>query len=186
MNARPLRTTLIALAVGMTLASGMAMAQDASPPPSPGAHHNGPPPGGPAVQRPFGGPLLAGVDLSEAQRAKIDAIVQGNRDAMHHRFKDVMKAHEDLDALAWSGHFDDAQARRIAQGGAQAMVDIAVAQARTESELFAVLTPAQRAQAQANREKFKEHRFGPPPGGPRPGDHGPQDGPPPGGQGQDR
>lgn len=175
MNARPFRTTLLALAVGMTLASGAAMAQDAPPPP-PGAHQPGPPPGGPNGQRDrahgFGGPLLAGVDLTDAQRSKIDAIVHGNGDAQRDHFKDAMKSHEELEALVWSGHFDEAQARRIVQPGAQAMVDIAVSQARTESEVLAVLTPAQRAQVQANRDRMR--RNGPPHGGPEHGgpDHG--------------
>jgi len=134
-----------ALAGALPLA---AYAQPAPPVAGPGM------PGGPGMHE--GGPgFLRGLDLSEAQRDKIFAIHHALAPQMRDKFKIVRKSHEDLRALSTSPQYDDAKAKALADAGARAMADIALLKARSEHDIYALLTPEQKAQAEKNHENFR-------------------------------
>ncbi len=104
------------------------------------------------------GPMpMRGVDLDEAQQDKVFAIVHAQQPQMHEQEKAARRAHQALRAMAASGQFDEAKAAALAQAGASAMAAIALQQARTEAQINALLTPAQRRQA-AERGPRREPR----------------------------
>jgi Spy/CpxP family protein refolding chaperone len=73
---------------------------------------------------------------------------------MREKFKIVRKSHEDLRALTTSPQYDDAKAKALADAGARAMADIALLKARSEHDIYALLTPEQKAQAEKNQQNF--------------------------------
>ena len=102
-----------------------------------------------------GAGFLRGLDLTDAQKDKIFAIHYAQMPQMRDKFKIVRKSHEDLRALTTSPQYDDAKAKALADAGARAMADIALLKARSEHDIYALLTPEQKAQAEKNRENFR-------------------------------
>ncbi len=101
--------------------------------------------------------FLHGVVLDEAQQDKVFAIVHAQEPQMREQGKAARHAHEALRAMATSGRFDDAQASTLAQAGANAMAAIALQRARTDAQVYALLTPEQRRQA-AQRDAHRAPR----------------------------
>ena len=97
---------------------------------------------------PMGGepPFLHGLELSEAQQDKVFAILYAEAPYLRDQGKAARKAQEALRGLAQVAQYDDAKAATLAQGGAQAMANIALQHVRTEQKLLALLTPEQRKQ----------------------------------------
>jgi Spy/CpxP family protein refolding chaperone len=114
----------------------------------PGMHGPGmmPPPmppfGMPAGEPPF----LRGLELSEAQRDKVFAILHAEMPYLRDQHKAAAKAHEALRAMADGAQYDDAKAASLSQAAAQAMANIELQHVRTEQKLLALLTPEQRKQ----------------------------------------
>lgn len=104
------------------------------------------------------GPMfLHGVVLDEAQQDKVFAIVHAQEPQMREQAKAARHAHEALRALATSGQFDDAKASALAKTGAGAMAAMALQQARTDAQIYALLSPEQRRRA-AQHGQHREPR----------------------------
>jgi protein CpxP len=94
------------------------------------------------------GPMfLHRVVLDEAQQDKVFAILHAQAPQMREQAKAARHAHEALRSMANSGQFDDARAAALAQAGANAMAAIALQRARSEAQIYALLSPEQRRQA---------------------------------------
>jgi Spy/CpxP family protein refolding chaperone len=91
--------------------------------------------------------FLRGVVLDEAQQDKVFAIVHAQQPLLREQSKAARQAHEALRAMAGSGNFDDAKASALAQAAAKAMAAMALQRARTDAQIYALLTPEQRRQA---------------------------------------
>lgn len=91
--------------------------------------------------------FLRGVVLDEAQQDKVFAIVHAQEPQLREQSKAARHAHEALRAMATSGQFDDARAAALAQTAAKAMAAMALQRARTDAQVYALLTPEQRRQA---------------------------------------
>jgi len=102
--------------------------------------------------------FLRGINLTEAQRDKVFAIRHAQAPVMRDKFKIVRQSRTDLRALTTAAQFDEARARAIADTGARAMADIAVLKAKGDSEIFALLTPEQKAQAAKAKADWEARR----------------------------
>jgi len=102
--------------------------------------------GGPGMGGEMMFPHLRGLNLSEAQRDKIFEIMHAQAPAMRDKAKAWRKAEDELRALTASPDYSDAKARSLADASAKAMADMTLARARTERQVFDVLTPEQRQQ----------------------------------------
>jgi protein CpxP len=91
--------------------------------------------------------FLHGVVLDEAQQDKVFAIVHAQEPQMREQGKAARHAHEALRSMATTGQFDDAKAAALAQAGAKAMAAMALQRARTDAQIYALLSPEQRRQA---------------------------------------
>ncbi len=179
---KPWTGSLLALALALPLGAGAAPAPDTRPEPDmgrgPGMCHEpnmchesnprrepmGPPfgHGGPGGGLP---PFMRGIDLTEAQQDKVFALLHAQAPLMREQHKSIAKAHAALHALAASGAFDDAKAGALAQSVGQAMAALTLQQAKSEQQLLALLTPAQRQQVeQSERDGPRRgpHRDAPP------------------------
>lgn len=99
--------------------------------------------------------FLRGLDLNEAQRDKVAAIVKAQAPAMRDKAQEAHSAHMELRTMAMSGQYDEAKARSLADSGAKAMAEMALLRARSGSEIYRVLTPEQQSQLQEKMERFK-------------------------------
>lgn len=164
-----------AAALALTLGlAGAAAAQPPGPPGGPGGFGMLPDrpggPGGPGgrMMGPLGGLLalhpdlpLPGLDLTDAQREQVRAIMQAHRDEGRAL---MQRAQTAADALqkATSGTIDEGAAAQQGQALGGAIADAAILRARVRSEVFAILTPEQQAEAnkiladrQDRRERFR-------------------------------
>jgi Spy/CpxP family protein refolding chaperone len=106
------------------------------PPPAPMMGGHGPAP-----------MFMQGVPLDEAQQDKVFAIMHAQEPVLREQAKAQRKARESLRAMAVSGQFDEARAAALAQAEARAIAAIELQRARSDAQLFALLTPEQRRQA---------------------------------------
>jgi protein CpxP len=118
-------------------------------------------PGGPGFRGGPGGPFgmggfpLRGLDLTDAQREQVKAIMESHRDeqkAIGDRMQAARKAlHESIAADT----FDEAAVRAKAAEIGAIEADAAVLQARIKSEVFAILTPEQVKKAKELRSNME-------------------------------
>jgi periplasmic protein CpxP/Spy len=127
------------------------------PPPPPGEHGRGGPHGGAL------GPLARELDLTDAQKAQIkqltDAFEESTKSLHEQMFKSGGGPLEGLK----DGAFDEAGVRAAAQSRAAIQVELEVAHARLMSQIYALLTDAQKAKVAELRQQFQQRRPGPPP-----------------------
>ena len=150
--------------------------------PPPGADHDsrcagpdfqgfrGPPPGperGPFPGMGLGGPppFLSGLKLTDDQQDKVFAIVYAAAPAMREQAKALRKAHEALRDINESPQYDETRVKGLAETAAKADSQLTVLRARTEHQIYALLTPEQRKQLEDRRhERESRGHDGPPRG----------------------
>ena len=143
-NHRNIKRFLIAASVALAIPLSAAAF-----PEQPGGHpgcgsfagHGGPGMGGEMMP-----PPLRGLNLSEAQRDKIFEIMHSQAPAMREKAKAARKAESDLHALTAADDYSEAKARALADTAAKTMSEMRLARAKTERQVFEVLTPEQRKQ----------------------------------------
>lgn len=104
-----------------------------------------------------GAGLLRGLNLSEAQRDRVFAILHAQAPQMRAQTRDAQKAREALHQVALAGELDEARLQELAQRAARASTDLALLRARTHNALFKELTPEQQAQLKARMESRQQH-----------------------------
>jgi Spy/CpxP family protein refolding chaperone len=131
----------ISLIIGSGLLVTMAFAQGRGPG---GQGPGGRGPGGPPP--PDGGRMvLHFLDLTDAQKAQINAI-QETEDAKAEAFHEKLReAHAALDAATAKGQFNETQVRTLATTIAQNEIELTVIRARKDAAIYQVLTTEQRA-----------------------------------------
>lgn len=102
-------------------------------------------------------PFLHGIELTEAQRDAIFSILHADAPAVWERMKAVHKAHEALHALTMSGKYDEAKAKELAEAAADNMAVLSLLRSRSESRIYALLTPEQRKSVNEAKGKFGPH-----------------------------
>ncbi len=104
-----------------------------------------------------GAGLLRGLNLSEAQRDRVFAILHAQAPQMRAQTRDAQKAREALQQVALAGELDEARLQELAQRAARASTDLALLRARTHNALFRELTPEQQAQLKARLDSREQH-----------------------------
>ena len=94
--------------------------------------------------------------LTDEQEAKIATILKDSRESMRAGMKASMDAREKVVGAIQADKLDEAAVRAACQAAAKDEEEMAIVRARTWQQLSAVLTPAQKAQIKAAREKAIE------------------------------
>jgi len=144
---------LLACSVGLAAPPpGSGASGNGEPPGSDLRPHRGPPPGPGFGQFPGGEhgwdappPFLAGLELRDDQEDKVFGILYAAAPAIRDQAKALRKIREALWELVTSTQYDDSRAKSLAEASAKAESQLALLRIRAEHEIFAVLTPAQRA-----------------------------------------
>jgi protein CpxP len=127
----------------------------------------GPPPGPefgpPGVGFGAAPPFLAGLHLTDDQQDKVFAILYAAAPAMREQSKALRKAHEALRDLNESPQYDENRVKGLADSAAKADSELTVLRARTQHEIFALLTAEQRKQLEEHRHEMGPRDHGGPP-----------------------
>jgi len=136
----------------------------------PGGHRG---PGGPGMHRGgpggHGGDLLGHfareLNLTDAQQAQVkqlvDAFHESNK-GLHEQLKNAGPGGGHFEGLK-DGAFDEAAVRAAAQARANLHVEMEVAHARLMSQIYALLTPEQKAKVAELRQRHEQKRGQKPP-----------------------
>jgi protein CpxP len=126
----------------------------------PGRHHGagGPPPmpGDPGAFEE--GPLpphLLGLNLRQAQRDRIFAVLQAQAPAMRAKSREARQARAELHEMAMSAEYDEVMANRLAAVQAKALTELALLRSRADHEILQVLTPEQRKEFDELKCRFE-------------------------------
>jgi periplasmic protein CpxP/Spy len=108
-------------------------------------------------------PYLMGIKLTEEQQDKIFAILHAAAPESREHMKAARKAREALRDMIQSTAYDNNKASVLAQSEASAMSQLGLLHARTEHDIFLLLTPEQRTQIAERRRQHDGHPDGEPP-----------------------
>lgn len=97
-------------------------------------------------------PHLKGLKLSDSQRDKVFELMHAQAPVLRDKAKTVHRAEEELRTLAASPDYSEAKARALADASAKAMSEMNLARARTDRQIFELLTPEQRKQLAEQKE----------------------------------
>lgn len=153
------KTGLIAALIGalLLMAAVVGFAQG-GPQQGPGG------PRGPRGERDFGErgggpiPFLRDLNLTDAQKAQVKQIVdnfEASTKELHQKLR-AMRSQEGN--VLKDGAFDEAAVRSAAQARASIEVELEVARARMRSQVYAILTPEQKAKIAERRQQFEQRR----------------------------
>ena len=131
----PIKLACASLLAVTVLASALASAD--------GPGHRGPH-DGQMMHGPMGAMQLHGLDLSDAQRDKVFAIMHEQAPKLHEQMGRMRKAQTALRDMAQSGKLDEARAGTLSQEIGNAAAAMALLHARAHTQVAAVLTPEQR------------------------------------------
>lgn len=113
-----------------------------------------------AMVFPFGGHALQFLtdylDLTDQQQSQIKAILQDERSKMQPLLADARQAHQQVEAAALSDNFDPNQVRTILEQHKDSLLNVAVEAARTQNQVFKILTPEQRTKLEQLRSRRQE------------------------------
>jgi len=118
-------------------------------------------PGGPGFRGGPGGPFgmggfpLRGLDLTDAQREQVKAIMESHRDEQKAAGDKMMAARKALHEAIAAETFNEAAIRAAAGEVGAAEADAAVLQAKIHGEVFAILTPEQVKKAKELRSEME-------------------------------
>jgi Spy/CpxP family protein refolding chaperone len=115
----------------------------------PGEAPWGPPPG---IEHGMDAPMppyLQGLSLSDEQQDRIFDLLHGQAPEVRQLARSLQKTHSQLRDLGFADNYDEAAARALAVAHAKAESELALLRARTDHQILALLTAAQRQQVAA-------------------------------------
>ena len=104
--------------------------------------------------------LAQKLNLTDAQKAQFKQIRETSKTKVQPLFENLKSVRQQLETATADGKFDEAQVQTLAAQQASIVAQLTVEKERTKSQMFAILTPEQQAQAktlkEAMKDKFKE------------------------------
>ncbi|MET0626760.1 MAG: Spy/CpxP family protein refolding chaperone [Pyrinomonadaceae bacterium] len=131
----------------------------------PGGHRGGP--GGPGPHGDLLGHFARELNLTDAQQAQVKQLTEAfhqNNKALHEQAMKGGPGGGMFEGLK-DGAFDEAAVRAAAQARANLHVEMEVAHARLMSQIYALLTPEQKAKVAELRQRHEQRRGQQPPPG---------------------
>jgi Spy/CpxP family protein refolding chaperone len=155
---KSIRFRLVVAALAVMLGAAIAKSQTADAPPMHGHEF--------AMEGHMMSFFAKYLDLSDAQRAQMKAVLQKERPALKPLMQQLRQAHEQLKPYQ-EGAYDEAKVRALAAQQTQTMVELTVQETRIHNELFQLLTTDQQAKMkefEASREaRMQRHPHDAPP-----------------------
>lgn len=102
------------------------------------------------------GRLAEKLNLSDAQKEQVKQIMETSKAKIQPLKENMKSIHQQMNSATADGQFDEAQVQALATQQANIMAQMIVEKERTKSQMFAILTPEQQAQAKQLKEQMKE------------------------------
>lgn len=96
------------------------------------------------------------LDLTDEQQTKIKAILEAEKPVVQPLVMQLAANRKELQQVTDNGQFNEAQVQAIATRQGQTLSQLIVEKERVQSQIYAVLTPEQRAKAEKMRDHFME------------------------------
>ncbi|MBS1811980.1 MAG: Spy/CpxP family protein refolding chaperone [Acidobacteria bacterium] len=96
------------------------------------------------------------LDLTEAQQQQIKAIVTAEKPVVQPLVEQLATTRKELQQATNNGQFNEQQVQAIASKQGQTLTQLIVEKERVKSQIYAVLTPEQRAKAEKIQAQFME------------------------------
>jgi len=107
------------------------------------------------------GRMSRDLDLTDAQRAQVKAIVESERSSVAPLLNEAARNRQALRESTATGKFDETEVRNLASRQAKSMTEMIVARERVKARIYnEVLTPEQRAKADQLFAGLDGFRFG--------------------------
>jgi Spy/CpxP family protein refolding chaperone len=112
--------------------------------------------GGPGGPGGILGPAFQRLDLTDAQKTRVQEILDSHQNDLRTLGNRAMTAHQALDAATTSDSFDEATVRTKSAEAAAIDADMAVMHARVYNEVYQILTPDQQKQLKQVRAEMQQ------------------------------
>ncbi|HTC92851.1 MAG TPA: Spy/CpxP family protein refolding chaperone [Terriglobales bacterium] len=113
-----------------------------------------------AMMLPFGNHAVAfltdTLNLTDQQQSQIKSILAQERTQMQPLLSNARQVHQQVEAAALSDNFDANQVKTILEQNKDNLVNLAVEAARTQNEVYKILTPEQRTKLETLRARHQE------------------------------
>lgn len=96
------------------------------------------------------------LDLTEAQKQQIKAVLEAEKPVVQPLLKDLATNRQALLTTTDNGQFNEADVQTIATKQGQTLAQLIVEKERVKAQVYAILTPEQRAKAEKLRAHFEE------------------------------
>lgn len=103
---------------------------------------------------------IAGLELTEAQQAKLAELREARSAAMREQAQAMREARRELRTLGFSADYDEAKAQALAQRAGEANARMAALQAKAAQDFYQLLTPEQREKAGEAFARMQEEGHG--------------------------
>lgn len=104
-------------------------------------------------------PYLQKLNLTKEQKGKIESLVKNEVEVMRDKIKVMHKVRMEVRHISMSTEYDEAKVKALSESGAKEMAEMAELHARTDNQIYQLLTPEQRKQMEEQREKFESRRM---------------------------
>jgi protein CpxP len=102
-------------------------------------------------------PYLAGIALTEEQEDKVFGILYAAAPVIREQAKALRKTRQALEDLTTTAQYQETRAKALAEASSKADSQLALLRARTERDIYLLLTPEQRVQMLDRRRERLAH-----------------------------
>lgn len=99
--------------------------------------------------------IAAKLGLSDEQKTQAKSVLEGAKERIKPIAEQLRANRAEVEKLGTDGEFNEAEVNRLATAQTELMRQMFVEREKTKAELFAILTPEQRAEAISLREGFR-------------------------------
>jgi len=107
-------------------------------------------------------PYLKKLNLTGEQKGKIESLMKNEAQAMRDKGQAMHKSMMELRHISMSSEYDEAKVKTLAESSAKGMAEMVEQRARTDNQIYQLLTPEQRKQMEAQRAQFESRRMAKP------------------------
>ena len=96
------------------------------------------------------------LNLTDEQKTQVKTITEDSQTRLKPLMESLRENHKQAENLGIDGTFNEEQVNQIAGSQSETMKQLFIEKEKTKAQIFAVLTPEQRAEAAKMKEQFKD------------------------------
>jgi periplasmic protein CpxP/Spy len=100
--------------------------------------------------------LAEKLNLSDEQKTQVRTIMEDSKTRIKPLMESMRESHKQAENLGLDGTFNEEQVNQIAASQSETMKQLFIEKEKTKAQIFAILTPEQRAEAAKMKDRFRE------------------------------